>query len=279
MAGRPTERDQQRGAALRQAREDAGLTQQETAARLKSSQPTIARIESGSRQPSPDELRAMIDIYSPAPPLQNKIDGYTTIADAPTTAGMSLNSHLVEAQRAIEMADKILTLHSERTPVQLQSEQYSLLQHHLANSGVGETDVLRSREQRCRIFTRENPPRYLALLSESSLRRVPGGSATVIKQQAQYLLNLLGSYPHFSLQILHFQAELAYVDTDFTLLKMPRGKPDMVYAPYGLDGRLIKDRNAVTERETYWYEAQRAALNEEDSKKYLHELAQHGKVT
>ena len=50
----------------------------------------------------------------------------------------------------------------------------------------------------------------------------------------------------------------------------------MAYVPYGLDGRLIKDRHGVDERETYWSAAQRAALSEEDSRKLIHELAQHG---
>jgi transcriptional regulator with XRE-family HTH domain len=278
VAGRPTERDQQRGAALRQAREEANLTQQEAGALLGRSQPTIARIESGARPPSPEELQTMLASYHPSGPLRDRIDGYATLPDTPPGSSTSPNSHFVEMQRATEEAERVLTLHSERTPVQLQSEQYSLLQHKLANSGVSEIDVLRAREQRRRIFTRENPFRYCALLSVSSLLRAPGGRAVVVKQQCQYLIDLIDQHAHFSLRILGFQADLPYVDTDFTLLKMPRGKSDMVYVPYGLDGRLIKDRQAVIEREKYWYEAQRAALSEEESKKYLHELAQRGNV-
>lgn len=244
---------------------------------LNRSQPTVTRIESGSRSPSQDELQDMIRIYDPAQPLRDRLDGYATLPDRPTESSVSPNPYFVEMQRAVETADTILTLHSERTPMHLQSEQYSLLQYQKADSGVAETDVLRSREQRCRIFTREHPPRYRALLSESSLLRAPGGSPVVVQQQGRYLLDQLDRYPHFSLQILHFQADLAYVDADFTLHKMPPGTADMVYVPYGLDGRLIKERNGVLEREQYWHKAQRAALSEDESKKYLHELAQHGR--
>jgi hypothetical protein len=252
------------------------MTQRQAAELLERSQPTVARIESGVRSLSQDELRAMIRLYNPAQPLRDKLDGYATLADRPLESSVSPNPYFVEMQRAIETADAVLTLHSERTPMHLQSEQYSLLQHQKAGSGVTETDVLRSREQRCRIFTRERPLRHRALLSESSLLRAPGGNPVVVQQQGRYLLDQLDRYPHFSLQILHFQADLAYVDADFTLLKMPPGMVDMVYVPYGLDGRLIKGRSGVVEREQYWYQAQRAALSEDDSKKYLHELAQHG---
>jgi transcriptional regulator with XRE-family HTH domain len=273
VAGRPTVRDRLRGAALREARKNAGITQQEAAQALERSQPTIARIEAGSRMPSPDESQTLLRLYNPAQPLRDVIEGSATLTDTP---GLSPNTCFMEMVRAVESADEIFTFHSERTPVQLQSQQYTLLQHRLADNCVGETDVLRAREQRLRIFTRDNPPRYRALLTESSLYRTPGGSVVVAKQQAQYLLRLLDQYPRFSLQIVHTYAKLAYIDTDFTLLEMPRGQPDMAYVPYGLDGRLIKDRRGVEERQMYWHAAQRAALSEDESRKFIHELTQHG---
>jgi transcriptional regulator with XRE-family HTH domain len=273
VAGRPTVRNKQLGTDLRKARRHAGITQGQAAAALNLSQPTIARIEAGTRAPTPEDLQAFLNLYDPPQQLRDAIDGSATLTDTP---GLSPNSYFVEMVRAIETADEIFTFHSERTPMQLQSQQYALLQHRLADNCFGETDVLRSREQRLRIFTRENPPRYHALLTESSLYRTPGGSLVVVKQQAQYLLRLLEQYPRFSLQIVHTYAKLAYIDTDFTLLRMPSGEPDMVYVPYGLDGRLIKDKRGVDEREKYWSAAQHAALSEDESRKLIHELAQHG---
>jgi transcriptional regulator with XRE-family HTH domain len=274
VAGRrPTLRDQQLGTNLRQARGEIGLTQEQAAAALNLSQPTIARIEAGKRPPAPEELQAFLDLYNPPQPLRDAINACATLTDTP---GLSPNPYFIEMVGAVENADEIRTFHSERTPMHLQSQQYALLQHRLADNCFGETDVLRSREQRLRIFTRENPPYYRALLTESSLHRTPGGSLVVVKQQAQYLLRLLEQYPRFSLQIVHTYAKLAYIDTDFTLLRMPSGQPDMVYVPYGLDGRLIKDRRGVDERESYWSAAQHAALSEEESRKLIHELAEHG---
>ncbi|OLF15171.1 helix-turn-helix domain-containing protein [Actinophytocola xanthii] len=278
VAGRPTERAKRRAAALRRARENAGRTQQEAAEALDRSQPTIARIEAGTRVPSPDELHALMTFYDTPQPLREEIEGWATLPDAPALAALSPNRHLVELVHAAERAVEIFTFHSERTPLQLQSQQYALLQSRLAGACLGETDVLRAREERRRMFTRDNPPPYHALLTESSLYRAPGGSTVVIRQQAGHLLDLLDQYPQFSLRIVPFDARLAYIDTDFTCLRMPGREADMVYVPFNLDGRLIKGRTAVQERETYWYEAYRAALTEDDSRKFIHALAQHGNI-
>jgi transcriptional regulator with XRE-family HTH domain len=278
MAGRPTERAKRRAAALRRAREDAGRTQQEAADALDRSQPTIARIEAGTRAPSPDEVRALLSFYDTPHPLRDEIEAWATLPDAPALGAPSPNRHLLELVRAAESAEEIFTFHSERTPLQLQSQQYALLQSRLAGACLGETDVLRAREERRRMFTRGNPPPYHALLTEASLYRAPGGSSVVVRQQAGHLLDLLDKYPQFSLRIVHFDARIAYIDTDFTWLRMPGRQADMVYVPFNLDGRLIKGRSAVQERETYWYEAQRAALTEDESRKFIHDLAQHGKT-
>jgi transcriptional regulator with XRE-family HTH domain len=279
MVGRPTERDKRRGAALRQARAGTDLTQGNVAKRLGVSQSTIARIEAGERAPSPEELLTLIDLYDPPQSLRDVIEGLATLADSPALADLSPNHYFLKMVRELEFATEVLTFHSERLPMQLQSQQYALLQYRLMGRCIGEIDVLRSRKQRRRILTRDNPPHYHALLSESSLRRAPGGSESVVRQQAQHLLGLLEEYPRFSLQIMHNSARIAYVETDFTLLRMPRGRADMVYVPFGLDGRLIKEKRRIDEWERYWYVARHAALGEDESKKFVHELAQHGKIT
>lgn len=276
VAGRPTERDKRRGNLLKRARASAHVTQQDAAERLTLSQPTIARIEAGKRAPAPEEMRALIEFYAPPESLRDEIEGLATLADSPAPADLSPNPYLVKMVRALEFATEIHTFHSERIPLQLQSQQYALLQHRLAGNCIGETDVLRSMEQRCRIFTRDDPPRYHALLAESSVRRAPGGSAVVVRQQAQHLLRLLEEYPLFSLQIVLMNARIAYVETDFTVLRMPSGQADMIYVPYGLDGHLIKEKGKIDEREKYWRAARCAALGEDESRKFVHELTQRG---
>lgn len=278
MAGRVTERNRRLGAALKQARKEADRTQGDGAEALGCSQAMISRMETGTRVPTPDELQALIKRYDPSQALRDEITSLMMLADVPIPSGLSLNPHLAKMLQAMKIAVDVRTLHSERTPLQLQSQQYALLQHRLACSGMGEIDVLRAREDRRRIFTRDNPPHYHALLTESSLLRAPGGSDWVVKQQAQHLLELLDLYSQFSLQIIHMRAKLAFIDTDFTLLKMPPKQVDMVYVPYGLDGKLIKDKLKVDEREGYWNTARKAALSEDESKKIIHDLAQYGKI-
>lgn len=278
VVGRATERNKQLGGALRQARKAAGFNQDAAAKELEYSQPTINRIESGSRVPTPAELKVLVTFYNPAQDLRDEIEWLATLPDVPGLGGMSPNENFVKMLQAAESALEIFTFHSERTPMPLQSDQYALLQYELVEASINKVTVLRAWEDRRRIITGDSPPRYRAILAQSSLLRMPDGRTGLIKQQAQYILNLIDNYPRFTLQILHPEAKLAYVDTDFTALRMPGKQKDLVYIPYGLDGTLLKDKWQVDERLRYWHHAQRAALSEDNSRKLIHDLASYGRT-
>jgi transcriptional regulator with XRE-family HTH domain len=255
---------------LKESREAAGLTQEEAGRRLGKSQPWMHRIEAGTRKVQAADMRELLELYDPAQELRDRLELLTTPGAAP--AGFSPNVAFLEMKRRAPEAVEILLLQSERLAMELQADQYTLLQYQKAGDPISQDDLLVEKRARERVITGDNPPYYRAILSESSLWRMPGGSAALIKQQAEHLLMLIETYPRFSLQVLHKEADIPFMDADLTVLKFERRSKNMVYIPYGLDGRLLKDKEKVEERENYWSDVQGAALDVEKSRKFIHEL-------
>ena len=266
-------RDARLGAVLKKAREAAGQTQTRAGHEIDRSQAKIHRIESGIERVSPTELRGLVDFYDPSAELREHIENLTTPAAAGAPDGASPNRYFMAMRSAERSATEILSLQSERIPMQLQASQYTLLQYELAGDPTSKTDLLREKQDRERVFTCDDPPIFRAILAESSLLRMPGGRRSLVRQQAEHLLSLIETYPRFSLQVLHNGADLPFLDADLTVLKFAGKQKNMVYIPFGLDGRLIRDKQQVDERESYWHEVREAALDVEESKKFIHDLS------
>jgi transcriptional regulator with XRE-family HTH domain len=266
-------RDVDLGAALKVAREAAELTQTQAGDKIGRSQAKIHRIESGREKVTPTDLQALLRLYAPSADLRERIDALTVPTPAGAPEDTSPNRYFMEMRKVERTASEILLWQSERIAMPLQTDQYTLLQHELAGDRTSPTDLLREKRDRERIITDDDPPRFHAVLAESSLERMPGGRETLVKEQALHLLELVDTYPRFTLQVLHKRAEVAYVDADLTLLKFEGRLKNMVYVAYGADGRLLKEKQQVDEREAYWHTVQRAALSVEKTRQYLYDLA------
>lgn len=267
-------RDVDLGAALKVAREAAGLTQTQVGDTIGRSQAKIYRIESGKEKVTPRDLRALLKLYKPSDELRDRIESLTVPAPAGAPDGTSPNRYFMEMRRVERTATEILLWQSERIAMPLQTDQYTLLQHELAQDRTSPADLLREKRDRERVLTDDDPPRFHAVLAESSLERMPGGQESLIREQALHLLTLMETCPRFTLQVLHKRAPVAYVDADLTLLKFAGKHKNMVYVAYGADGKLLKEKQQVDEREAYWKTVQRAALDVDMTKKYLDELSQ-----
>lgn len=275
-ARRPTERNTQLGQVLRTARREAGLNQTQAAKRLETSQPTIARLESAEKVPTRDELRRVIECYDPSQQLREEIERLARPEEQDTPA---LNARFDEMLGASEDAVGVRTFHSERIPMTLQCERYALKQYNLFDPSVPPVTVLRLHARRAEILTRPEPPTFQAVMTVSSLLRMPGGQLDLVNDQAQHLLHLLEKTPSLTLRVLNLDADIPFVDSDFTLLRMKDRRDDLIYVPFGLDGHTIKDRTKIEERERYWRIAHRAALDEERTLDLLRLLAEHGHET
>jgi transcriptional regulator with XRE-family HTH domain len=270
-AKRPTERDLELGRLLLNARKAAGFDRQaDVAERIDRSQATIARIENGGKHPTAHELTALLDLYQPA--NRREIEQLASQVDG---SGLTLHPNFEALLIAEERAVAIRVLTGERIPMPLQCERYVLKQYNLADPSMA-TDVLRLHARRIDLLKRAQGPSFDALMSVSSLLRMPGGQADLVKEQAQHLLGLLGSAPRLTVRVLMFDADIPYLDSDFTLVTKHGRRAEVLYVPFGRDGHKITDKDKIKERESYWNLVRDAALSADETGDLLRDLAKHG---
>jgi transcriptional regulator with XRE-family HTH domain len=261
------------GAALRDARRAAGLTQERAAEELGCRQGKINKIETTQCAVSPKDLNRLLEIYQASDELANRIKVLAAPGAPGQPTGSHPNSAFLQLLELEPQASEILALHSERIPGLLQSEYYTLSQFSRAGDPTDLAALLYDRQQRARLFTTENPPRYRVVLSESSLYRMPGGrTPALVIDQAEHLLTLDETHEQVSVHILTFEADIPYLDADFTVLKFTDGTKDLAYVEYATEGKIFRAAKPVAERELYWQRVRNAALGTEDSRKFLEDL-------
>lgn len=276
MAFKPTQRNRDLGAALKKARKAARLKQEVVAERLGTSQATVSRYEAGLCELAPRDRKTLLELCRPEPALRAEIERLAVVTDADCAEDVSPNRDFMLMQEAEKDVIEIRTSSGESIPRELQSDQYTLLQYQKAGRLVSETQLLRDKRERELLLSRSDPPRYHQLLSESSLYRVPGGNPELVREQASHLLDLVEHYPQLSVRVIRFDADLAHFD-NMTLLKFADRRRSMVYLPNSTYGRLIRQPRIVADRTRYWEIMRQAAASEENTKKFLHDLARNGR--
>lgn len=271
MADEVTKRRAKLGVELRKARSAAKMTQAQVAAKLGCRQGKINKIETTQCAVSSRDLSMLLAIYDL--PERDKV-AIQMLAVQVGGVPTSSMSRVYLQMRALEPeTTEILTLHSERMPGLLQSEHYTRTQLARAGDAADMAALLWDRQERIRVLTVENRPRYRVILSESSLYRMPGGRAPhLVADQAQYMLDFCAAHEHISVQILTYNADIPFLDPDFTVLKFAGAQSDVAYVEYATEGRILRRAKTVAERERYWHQLRRAALTHEDSRSFLHDL-------
>jgi transcriptional regulator with XRE-family HTH domain len=265
------------GSALRNARMEAKLTQAVVGDRLSCTQGKIQKIETTLVSVSAADLDAMLDLYAvPAEEaaelrdLARQTHRGRPSKSRPSTAWSAFGQlfHLEPN------ASEILCWHSERIPGPLQSEHYMLRQHPDTNTTPGLTALMKQRKARASIFTIENPPQYRAILSESSLLRMPGGrNDELTVDQAGHLLRLMVKHDQLTVQILPFEAKALFVDTDFQILRFAGEAPDFAYIEYPGGARTFRRPSELKQFEEHWNQLHKVALTREETKEFLTNLA------
>jgi transcriptional regulator with XRE-family HTH domain len=271
-----TECRRQLGELLRELRNHAGLTQIQAVERLDFRQPKLAKIEKARAKVTGRDLAQLLEAYE-----ANDVDvqnarklaaraGVGRVQDllAPTLAFRQV----LESECA---AAQILSFHSARIPGPLQSEGYAVQQHRDWN-GDELFVLLERRRARSKLFRVADPPRYRVVLDESSLYRLPGGfSSSKLLDLVDHLLMLRERWESLELQILRFEDDVAFVDTDVAVFQFAEDSPkkDFAYVEYPGDGRIVNEGNDVLKAcLESWYACHRAARSVEGTRKFLEEL-------
>lgn len=269
-----TEGNDSLGAALKAARKAANLNQSAVAEYVRRSQPWVSRIEQDHGRPTPNELDLLLELYKPTDDLRMIIERLSTPAPADTERNSRLDAKFLRLRNLELSAEEALVFNSERLPMSLQSEQYMLLQYNIAGYTDSLRDLLAERRKRQQIFTEGEPGRYKVILAESALYRMPGGKVDLIEDQATYLLELIDNCPGLRLQVLRFNANLAYVAADQIIVRLRDGAMKAA-APSGGTVRMFAGVEVASSL-AYWHAASNAALDVDNSRKFIHLLAKNG---
>jgi transcriptional regulator with XRE-family HTH domain len=195
--------------ALRQARQDAKLTQQAAADQLVWSTSKIVRIEQGTVPVTPTDVRAMLHLYrvSDEPRIVELVElakdaredkGWSTFSDVLPPAGIELFGY--------ESAAKVIYKYEPAViPGLFQTQDYArALLKALGNSEEQVERRLEVRVQRQRLLDRLDRPELNFILGEAAIRR-PAGGEDVMREQIAHVLDLAKT-EGISVQLLPFSA-------------------------------------------------------------------------
>ncbi len=263
------------GASLKKAREAIGWSQSRAASALDCTQPKINKIENELVAVRPQDLTRLLRFYEVSDAEADRIRLLAAQAKGGPVAGILASRDYLTLLETEREAVEILGCYSERLPNLFQCEPYIMKQYEVAGSLYDMTSVLEARREREALFQSDNPPRYRALFSPSSFDRLPGGrQAGLYREQIQHLRRMMDDYAgHLFVHLVPFEANLAYLPHDLTILKLDGPGKDMVYHEYsGGPARIYRGRQQVENHVAEWDKVFRQALSVEDSRTALLEM-------
>lgn len=180
--------------ALRKAREEAGLTQQEVAAALDWSREKVLRIEKGAVSAHPTDVRDLLRLYRVT--KQGDVDHFVEMARVARQPGWTEYKD-VYAQDYITylgfetVASTMRQYHPTLVPGLLQTEEYAreILAKVHQNSPEAVERLVNARLRRQELLEGDSGPEFRIIIDEAALRR-PVGSVRVMKAQLRRLMEI-----------------------------------------------------------------------------------------
>ncbi|WP_269854189.1 helix-turn-helix domain-containing protein [Streptomyces sp. RPT161] len=253
------------GEVLRDARERAGWSQGDLAAKIPCDRSLITRVEAGTRVPQEDFAKTCDELLGTEGlllRLWRRIDWYPTV------------EHPDWFKRRASMDAVAVALREYQTQVMpglLQTDAYAraLFARVEPDEEVVQERVTArlSRQQR---FLSDDGPLFVAVLDESSIRREVGGPA-VMREQCEHLL-AVGKRSNIRIQVAPFGLlHLRPPNTSMSLITLPDGH-EWVYSE-SLDRGHFSDDPAVIAKHARTYDLLRAdALSARDSAAMISEV-------
>lgn len=177
-------------------------------------------------------------------------------------------------------ADRIRWVEVEVVPGLVQCESYvrSLYADTPDQDGISLDDHVEARIARQEILDKADPPAAHFVLSESCLRRVWGDSA-VMREQIDHLVKL-SNRSNVMIQVMPFNVRpgrRSPIGHRFAMVRVPSpgvaGPLELAYTEAAGEIRYLDDKKALTAHEMAWVRLSTAALNFEDSRKFMRQIA------
>ncbi|MGW0535830.1 helix-turn-helix domain-containing protein [Streptomyces sp. NPDC003032] len=275
----PTARQARLGAELRKLRELAGKTAREAAGLLSTDQAKISNIEAGRIGVSEERIRRLAVFYSCDE--AELIEALCAIARESRGQGWWDEYRGVLAPGFLDMAELehhatyLRALQSMTLPGIFQTEDYArtIYGGHIPLLPAEEVDLrVEFRLKRRRIFDRDVAPSFRVVIHEAALRMRAGGRK-VVQGQLDYLLRV-SEWPTVTLRVIPFACE-EFVEATQPVFYAGGVVPqlDTVQVDTAVGGVHLGVGAQLKKYGTLLDIAERAALDAEESRKFIHRIA------
>ncbi len=274
----PTARQARLGAELRKLRELAGKTAREAAGLLSTDQAKISHIESGRIGVSEERIRRLAVFY--ACDDGELIDALCVIARESRGQGWWDEYRGVLAPGFLNIAELehhatyLRSVQSMNVPGVLQTEDYVRAIHSSYTPALPADELevrVEFRKRRRRIFEREAPPPFNAVVHEAALRMRFGGRK-ITKRQLEFLLEA-SEWPTVTVRVIPFTCE-NFIEATYPLMYVG----GVVAATgHGPDGQTWRRRPVALTPQLKKFGrlidiAERSSLSEQESRQLIHQI-------
>jgi transcriptional regulator with XRE-family HTH domain len=268
-------------AALRQAREDVGLSQEQVSSALDVSLSKVVRIESGVVKVSTNDLKALLDLYKITD--QDRIDELVAMAKVARQPswwsdyrGIASKNYLefVEFEQA---ATATLNYQPLWIPGLLQTRDYAaeIIRQLGPESDEDQQRLFDFRMKRQELLSTADLPSLSFVLDESVLRRQVG-SEDVMVAQLVWLSELAG-HSSVTIQVRPFSKGLVRrMQAPFVIHKLTEAADfDLLYleGPVG-DTTVANDKAEIDQYRSAFDELKRTSLSPAESVTFMKEVAE-----
>jgi transcriptional regulator with XRE-family HTH domain len=232
-AGGPTVLRILLGTQLRRLRESRGITAQEAARAIRGSESKISRIELGRNAVREVDIADLLSLYGIIDTTER--EQLLSLASQANQPGwwhryQDILPGWFQAYIGLEeSAESIRSYDAQFIPGLLQTEDYAAAVIALGEFSLEETErLVYLRKERQRRFS-SGGLRLWAIIDESALRRPVGGSASLMRDQLEHLLEC-SDMPGFTLQVTPLPAGAYAAPGSFSILRFAVPElPDVVY--------------------------------------------------
>lgn len=285
MAISPTVRRRLLARELRKLRDQAGLTQTDTARELEWKQSKISRIEDCSQGVRLSDLLAMLTIYGAGHEDRERL---TSLSKDASKKGWwdsyadALPSWFETYVGLEAEADTVCTYEVDVIPGLLQTEAYARADTKATVLDATPDNVEQRvdlRLQRQRRLGDDSPLSLWAVIGEAAIRR-PVGGTDVMQEQLWHIVKMAES-PSVTVQVMPLRAGEHPATGPFTIVSFPQvGHPDVVYLESQVGGHYLEEPEQVSRYTRVMNHLRAHALDPSDSVRAIRaraeEEAEHG---
>lgn len=266
------------GAEIRQARERAGLKQEELGARISRSKSHISRWENGRLIPSEADTAQVLQALNVQGADRARLLELARDALDPDWLAPGLERQLAALTEYERTAESVVTVEPMLIPGLMQTYDYA--RHLVIESGATRGDAeqrAQLRVGRQHILTRSKPPRLEAFIGESAVRHSVCPD-DVLVEQLRHLMKL-AAMEHVAVRLLpEDRPSVPMLSGPWSLLEFERAKPIVYLEHYGMSA-TITDAKSVARYRGAVDTLREAAMSPGDSTRLIADVIENKETT